>query len=69
MTSKATDDEIIEFIDWYIGMHGYSPTVRDVMQAFGYTSPGSVQIRLKRMRRDGLIGFNDHCARTLKVTR
>lgn len=55
-------DDIIDFIVWYIGKHGYSPTVREIGQGVGLRSPSSVHAHLVKLQNDGRIetdaGFN-----------
>ena len=64
---KATDDELLEYIDRYVADHGYSPSIREICAAFGYASTCSVKLRLDKMRRQGLVTFEDMLPRTVRV--
>ena len=64
----ATDEQIIEFIQAVCDENGFSPSIREICKEFGYASTSTVKFRLDRMRRDGLVTFNDRLPRTLKVT-
>ena len=49
---------IYEYIIDYMTENQYSPSVRDIMSAVGLTSTKSVHNQLKKLQRDGLIGYD-----------
>ena len=60
--------KILKFIvDWKTG-RGFSPTVREISAAFGWTTTANAQQHLHRMQRDGLVARQAGMARTLIAT-
>ena len=64
---KATDEQIMAFIGGFIRKNGYSPSVREVGEAIGINSAGSVRYRLAQLRDKGLITYDDRKPRTIRV--
>lgn len=64
----ASDSQILKFIGDYIDNNGYSPSVREIGSGVGIKSPGSIKYRLKNMRDKGLIDYEDHIPRTVRLT-
>jgi repressor LexA len=75
MTATATTErqpltprqqDVLNWISGYIDVHGYSPTIRQIGQAFEWTTNG-VMCHLRPMRRKGWITWQDGEARTIRV--
>lgn len=64
---KATDEQFTETIRRLTSDMGYPPTVREIGEALGIASPASVRWRLMRLRDAGLVAYEDHRARTVRV--
>lgn len=60
--------EILAWLARYIADHGYSPTVREVCQAFGYVSVNGAMCHLHPLRKKGWLTWQDGCPRTLRIT-
>lgn len=54
-------------IDWNAA-RGFSPTVREISAAFGWTTTANAHQHLERMQRDGLVTRQAGMARTLRAT-
>lgn len=61
------DEELLRFIESYWSERGFAPSYREIGDAVGYSSPASVRQRLARMRRDGLVEFEDRIPRTVRL--
>jgi DNA-binding MarR family transcriptional regulator len=60
---------ILEFIESYINMHGYSPTVREIRTAVGVKSTSTIQGHLDRLETKGFIEKTDSVPRTIRILR
>ena len=60
--------EILAWLAGYIRDHGFSPTVREVVQAFGFHGPSGAMAHLRPLKRKGWITWQEGHARTLRVT-
>lgn len=60
-------DAILAFVVLYQHLNGYAPTVREIADAVGLASPGTVHSHLAAMRREGRITYVDGKPRTLRV--
>jgi len=60
--------EILEFIKGYITTHQYSPSYREIMEHFGFSSLGSVYKHISILKRKGALTSEDKCSRSLAVT-
>jgi repressor LexA len=58
--------EVLLWISGYIDTHGYSPTIREIASAFGWTTNG-VMCHLRPMRRKGVVVWLDGHSRTIRV--
>lgn len=60
---------ILRFVaDWW-RERGYAPTVREIGTEFGWDSPAAAAFsHLRRMRAKGLIRWEPHTSRTLRLT-
>ena len=63
----ATDAQIIAFIRKFCREKGYSPSIREVCENFGYSSPSTIKGRVDKLRDKGLITYIDRMPRTLRV--
>lgn len=63
----ATDAQIVEAITRLWREMGYAPTVREMCDAVGIKSPGTMNYRLQRLRDKGLVTYIDRVPRTLRV--
>ena len=59
--------EILEFVNTHVDEHGYPPTVREIGQAVGLTSPSTVHAHLARLESSGLIRRDPTKPRALEV--
>lgn len=59
--------EVVQFVEAYIAEHGYSPTVREIVQGVGLSSPGSLQGALQQMIKLGYLRGSPTQPRTIRV--
>lgn len=59
--------EILLHLVAYSDMHGYPPTIREIGNHFGISSPNGVVSHLKALRDKGAIDWRKGQSRTLKV--
>lgn len=59
--------ELLQEIVTWISIRGYPPTVREMADLMG-TAIGDIQCKLARLRRDGLVEWEERRSRTLRVT-
>jgi SOS-response transcriptional repressor LexA len=59
---------ILAWIQDYIRMFQYSPTVRDIATGVNLRSTGAVAVHLKRMEEEGWITRSDNKKRTTRLT-
>lgn len=58
-------DEIEQFIVDYVGEHGYSPTISEIGEAIGVSSPNAVRNHLTKMEEAGRIKTTPRIARSI----
>lgn len=63
LTSKQR--EILHFIQRFIEQHHYSPSYREIMQYFDFTSPGSVYKHIRTLKRKGVLTAEKNSHRSL----
>lgn len=63
----ARQQDVLDWIVGYIDTHGYSPTVREIANHYGWRTPNSVMCHLTPMRKKGYVTWQDGCSRTLRV--
>jgi repressor LexA len=63
LTSKQ--QEILHFIQRFIEQHHYSPSYREIMQHFDFTSPGSVYKHIHTLMRKGVLTAEKQSHRSL----
>ncbi len=59
--------EILEFVNTHVDSQGYPPTVREIGQAVGLTSPSTVHAHLAKLEAAGLIRRDATKPRALEV--
>ena len=59
--------EILEFVNTHVDAQGYPPTVREIGQAVGLTSPSTVHAHLAKLEAAGLIRRDATKPRALEV--
>lgn len=67
MELTSRQREILEFVNSHVAAHGYPPTVREIGQAVGLTSPSTVHAHLARLESAGLIRRDATKPRALEV--
>lgn len=63
----ATDKQIVDAIATFWEKKGYAPSIREVCDAVGMKSPGTMKYRLERLRGKGMVTYIDRSPRTLRV--
>jgi repressor LexA len=66
--SEPTDRQraVYEWVVDYCEAHGYSPSIRELMAAFGFKSPNGAMAHLHPLRKKGFITWNDRRSRTIR---
>lgn len=64
-----TDDELLDWIEAFLAAHRYAPSVRELMEACGYTSVSTMHFRLARLQRQGRLTTKAQQPRTVAVVR
>jgi SOS-response transcriptional repressor LexA len=59
--------ELLNFIEQFIGEHGYSPSYREIMSGLNYTSVATVALHVNSLIRRGHLRKRDHSARSLEI--
>lgn len=57
--------EIVQFIQDYIQKNRIAPTYREMMQHFGFSSPGSIYKHIQVLIRKGFLAGEKNCSRSL----
>jgi repressor LexA len=60
--------EVLQFIQNFIQQHHYSPSYREIMQQFSFTSPGSVYKYVCTLKRKGMLTTETRAHRSLMPT-
>jgi len=58
--------EMLEFIESFIGIHGYSPSYREIMNGLGYTSVATVALHINNLVKRGHLIKRENSARSLE---
>lgn len=66
-----TKNQLLVFraLETFVGLHGYSPTVRELADLTGLKSKGSVHPVLIALREKGLVEWQPNSTSTLRPTR
>src|SRR4029078_606298 len=67
MDLSQRQKEILDFVNTHVDANGYPPTVREIGQAVGLTSPSTVHAHLTRLETRGLIRRDATKPRALEV--
>lgn len=59
--------EVVDFLDGYIGKHGYAPTLEEIGEHFGLTSLATIHKHLTNLEHKGLIRRKWNRSRALEV--
>ncbi len=59
--------QVLEFINDYLGEHGYPPTVREVAANFGFRSPRAAHDHMKALQKKGFLRSTPGKPRTLEI--
>jgi len=65
----ARQQEILAYVNTHVDEHGYPPTVREIGQAVGLTSPSTVHAHLEKLAKAGLIRRDATKPRALEVVK
>ena len=65
-TGKATE-LVYEEIKYYIKKYGYPPSVREIGEIMGFTSPATVQYHLDKLVKNGYIEKGNGRNRAIKL--
>src|SRR5436190_9276763 len=61
--------ELLDFIEEFINVHGYSPSYREIMQGLQYNSVATVALHVNNLIKRGHLQKRDYSARSLEVTK
>jgi len=61
--------QLLEFITQFIQRYGYAPTIKEIGEAMGITSPATIHEHIDRLRQKGFIRKLDGTARGLEVVK
>ena len=59
--------ELLSFIADFINEHGYSPSYREIMSGFNYTSVATVSLHVNNLIKRGHLRKRDYSARSLEL--
>jgi repressor LexA len=68
-TLTQRQQEVYDFVSELIRSRGYGPTVREIAEEFGISSPNGVVCHLRALERKGLIHRDPNKARAIELTR
>lgn len=61
--------ELLNYIEQFIGEHGYSPSYREIMRGLNYTSVATVALHVGNLIQRGHLRKRDNSARSLEVVK
>ncbi|WP_020676923.1 transcriptional repressor LexA [Geopsychrobacter electrodiphilus] len=61
--------KVLDFVEAYIAREGCSPSQKEIAQAFGYSSLGTVQNYLIRLEREGFLAKDWNARRGMRLLR
>jgi len=61
--------EVLEFIEQYIGEHGYPPTIGEIRDRFSFAGPTAVTGHLEALRKKGCLTRTERISRGIALTR
>lgn len=71
MSTRPTkkQKQLLDYIESFIGEHGYSPSYREIMNGVGYTSVATVALHVNNLIKRGHLVKRDNAARSLEPTK
>jgi repressor LexA len=60
--------EIVSYIEEFIQTHRYSPSYREIMQHFDFSSLGTVYRHINVLKRKGMLFAEKNCSRSIALT-
>ena len=66
LTTKQT--EVLKYITEFISTHRFSPTLKEIAQAFGLASRGGAALHARNLRAKGWITWHGNTHRTISLT-
>jgi len=60
--------EVLSFIEEYIDAHNFSPSYREIMKNFGFSSIASVSKHINTLKRKGVLTNEKQCSRSITPT-
>lgn len=66
-TVTKRQQEVVDTIRVFLRQHGYSPAIRDLMVRLHIRSPNGIVSHLRVLRKKGLIEYQDHVARSIRI--
>lgn len=60
-------DDVLDFVKEYIVSHGYPPTVREIGEALGLSSPATIHSHLQRLKEKGYISIDKAKNRAIEL--
>lgn len=67
--ASKKQQELLAYIDQFLGEHGYSPSYREVMRALGYKSVSTVATHIDGLIAKGYLRKTEHSARSVEVVK
>ena len=64
---KATDRDVLLAVAWLTERHGFPPTIREICAHVGLNSPATMHRKLRRLRRQGHLTWDEGHVRTIRV--
>ncbi len=61
--------EVLDAIYYYKGQHSYSPSVRELGEILGLSSPATVHEHLSTLRKKGYITWKEKNYRTIEIVK
>lgn len=61
------ENKVFTIIKEYIEQNGYSPSVRDIVEIYGVSSPATIHFFLRNLKNLGYINYIDGKSRTIRV--
>jgi repressor LexA len=58
---------VLEFIETYIKMKGFAPSMQDIASGLGMKSRSNIHRIIHSLKRDGHLSLKPHKVRTMKV--
>lgn len=65
---NATAEVVLDAVREFWGLHGFSPSIRDVMEMTGISSTSVVSYNLRKLKDAGFIDYWPEITRSITVT-